>query len=203
MILSLEGDIGSGKSTLLEKANTHFKNNRNNKICVYPEEVELWKQEGWLDLFYRDKIRYSLGLQLRVMKSQQDIYKKMDHNKVNITERCPLTNEYVFGKSLHDDNILHNLEYKLCNDIRQDYGWIPDRVIYLKASTDTCLNRIMKRSRKEEANINIGYIDKINEAYDNYIFHVLPEKYEIAPIILDAEKDSDSLLTEFLALLPE
>ena len=61
----------------------------------------------------------------------------------------------------------------------------------------------MKRSRKEEANINIGYIDKINQAYDNYIFHVLPEKYGIAPIILDAEKDSNSLLTEFLALLPE
>jgi deoxyguanosine kinase len=203
MIISLEGDIGCGKSTLLDKVITHFKDNISNKICIYPEEVDIWKQEGWLDLFYRDKIRYSLGLQLRVMKSQRDIYKKMDHNKVNITERCPLTNEYVFGKSLYDDNILHNLEYKLCNDIREDYGWVPDRVIYLKASTDTCINRIMKRGRKEEANINIGYIEKINQAYDNYIFHVLPEKYDIAPIILDAENDADSLFTEFLALLPE
>ena len=45
----------------------------------------------------------------------------------------------------------------------------PDLVVYLRASTDTLLNRIKARGRDYEQTINPEYLHKLNMSYDKCI----------------------------------
>lgn len=91
-ILSIEGNIGSGKSTLLDFLD------KKNKFHIVPEDVESWKSEGWLELFYSNISRYAGTFQLRTQLSHMENKKKFVSDKINIVERSPLSNKYIFGK---------------------------------------------------------------------------------------------------------
>jgi len=182
MIVSFEGGIGSGKSTIMEKVRHHFEENVDKKKCIITEDVDVWKNEGWLDLYYKDTQRYALGFQLRVLMSQHAMYSKMNMNHTNIVERCPLTNYHVFGKMLLHDGALHPLEYEL--------------------SAETCMQRILRRSRDGEGSITMSYLKNMNTTYDDYIFNVLPKVYGISPIIIDAENDIDTVCQDIINVLP-
>ena len=45
----------------------------------------------------------------------------------------------------------------------------PDLVVYLRASTDTLLNRIKSRGREYEQSIDPEYLHSLNIAYDKWI----------------------------------
>ena len=207
MIISIEGGIGCGKSSAMTKLDEYFVENNDTSKHVISEEADTWKNEGWLDLFYKDTKRFSLGFQLRVLMSQHAMREKMNMNHINIVERCPLTNDNVFGRMLLNDGALHPLEYDLCNMIRTTFTWKPDRVIYLKASPETCMQRITRRSRPGESEISMNYLKNMNTAYEHYIFDVLPKVYGISPdgeimefeSITDAAKfigDENSILNQ-------
>jgi deoxyadenosine/deoxycytidine kinase len=202
MIVSFEGGIGSGKSSVMEKVKQYFEENNDKTKSVITEDVDVWKNEGWLDLYYKDRQRYALGFQLRVLMSQYAMYSKMNINNINIVERCPLTNDHVFGKMLLNDGAIHPLEYDLCSMIRTTFTWKPDRVIYLKASAETCMHRILRRSRDGEGSITMSYLKNMNTAYDDYIFNVLPKVYGISPIIINAENDIDTVCQDIINVLP-
>jgi deoxyadenosine/deoxycytidine kinase len=55
----------------------------------------------------------------------------------------------------------------------------PDYVVYLQADTKTLMNRIRQRDRDYERNMDEGYIDSLNQAY-NAFFHY----YEASPLLI-------------------
>ena len=44
----------------------------------------------------------------------------------------------------------------------------PDLIVYLRASTDTLMQRIAMRDRSYERNMERGYISELNDAYEAY-----------------------------------
>jgi deoxyadenosine/deoxycytidine kinase len=56
-------------------------------------------------------------------------------------------------------------------------GWLeldvvkPDVVVYLQASTETLMERIMRRNRSFEKDMDKSYIERLNDAYNHYFFH--------------------------------
>jgi deoxyguanosine kinase len=44
----------------------------------------------------------------------------------------------------------------------------PDLVVYLRASTDTLMNRIAMRDRSYERGMERAYIDQLNQSYEEY-----------------------------------
>lgn len=56
-------------------------------------------------------------------------------------------------------------------------GWLeldvvkPDVVVYLQATTDTLMERIRKRDRPFEREMEREYIGQLNDAYNHYFFH--------------------------------
>ncbi|RPH59473.1 MAG: hypothetical protein EHM81_08145, partial [Chloroflexi bacterium] len=44
----------------------------------------------------------------------------------------------------------------------------PDLLVYLQASTDTLMNRIAFRDRPYERQMERGYIDELNHAYESF-----------------------------------
>jgi deoxyadenosine/deoxycytidine kinase len=51
----------------------------------------------------------------------------------------------------------------------------PDVVVYLRAGVDTLLRRIAQRGRACEQNIDRGYLELLNHAYDEWAARSAPE----------------------------
>ena len=52
-------------------------------------------------------------------------------------------------------------------------------VVYLQASTEVLMERIKRRGREFERNIEINYIEELNQAYNYFFFH-----YEASPLLV-------------------
>jgi len=156
MIVSIEGNIGAGKSTLLGLLK--------NKYVVIEEDVESWKKEGWLDLFYSDMQRYSGTFQLRTQISHIENGRKIVPHQINIVERSPLSNKFIFGSTLLQDGLLHQLEYNIIDQVNTLIGWEPNVLIVLLCDPKVCLERIIKRARPGE-NIPLSYLESLHQKH--------------------------------------
>ena len=137
MKIVFDGNIGCGKSKVINSILT----NKSIDMDIYNEPLNNWKE--WLELFYSNMKQHAFGFQMRVLKSHLD--KK--NIQQGIFERSPLSCQNVFGKLLYEDNMMSELEWNLTNEFNEDYGWLPDIVVYLKCPPNVCYERISKRSR--------------------------------------------------------
>jgi deoxyguanosine kinase len=95
-----------------------------------------------------------------------------------LKENQALISDYTFDKdalfariNLSGDELemYHNLHEALAEKIPP-----PDLVLYLRASTDTLMHRITQRDRPYERSMERGYINKLNDAYDEYFLQPDP-----------------------------
>lgn len=191
-IVSIEGNIGSGKSTLIE----HLKNNYEKENIIYLEEpVKEWtniKDKDGTNIlvkFYEDQKKYSFAFQMMAYISRLDLLRrtiKENPGAIIITERSLYTDKYVFAKMLYDSNKIEEIEYNIYNKwFSSMVDLAPlDKVIYMKTSADTSFNRILKRSRDGENNIEKDYIEKCND-YHNEMYKKLNDSDNIKKIIID------------------
>jgi len=157
MKLVFDGNIGCGKSSILKLIQI----NKPIEMNIYNEPLHDWSK--WLELFYSDMNKHSFGFQMRVLKSHLD--KKDILN--GIFERSPLSCQKVFGELLYEDNKMNELEWNLTNEFNYDYGWNPDYVVYLKCDPQICYQRIKQRNRNDEQTIDIKYLERIHQKYEN------------------------------------
>lgn len=179
-IYTLEGNIGAGKTTLISKL-------RDIKLkkphIVLLEPVDTWMstrtsddQPSIFEMYYMDKSRYGFMFQMLALQSRMEfLYKTVQENpdKIIICERCYLTDLEIFAKMLHSENIINDAEfliYKKWFDFL--IGILKPNlkgVLYLRVEPDICLARIVKRHRKGENNIDIGYIDKVHQMHETWL----------------------------------
>lgn len=180
ILISIEGDIGAGKSTLIDKLKTdhpdwHF----------IDEPVGTWTSlkttdgENLLELFYKDKTRYSYTFQncallsraLNIKKCIDDWKLKCELNpeealsNVFVTERCLETDYYVFAQMLYDDGFMNLLEwdlYKMWYTYVKAQSYPLTGIVYVSTPPEICLERIHIRSRKGEDLIPIQYLEKLD-----------------------------------------
>jgi deoxyadenosine/deoxycytidine kinase len=182
MRIVIDGNIGSGKTTVIEKLYKRYPK-------VYPEPIQEWKE--WLKKFYSDMNKNALGFQLKVLKTHIDRKKY----PTGIFERSPLSCQMVFGKILHQDKLIDDLEFNLCQEYFHDFGWVPNKIVYLRCSPETCLERIRNRNRESEDKIPLDYLTKIHNNYEE----LYSTRNDV--IIIDAEKDENEVYNIITHLL--
>ena len=181
------GNIGCGKSSILKM----IQNNNPIEMNVYNEPLHDWSK--WLELFYTDMKKHSFGFQMRVLKSHLD--KKDILN--GIFERSPLSCQKVFGELLFEDKMMNELEWNLTNEFNYDYGWNPDIVVYLKCDPKICYQRIKKRNRSNEQEIDFKYLERIDNKYEK-----LYTDYKSCKVItINASKSIDEVYNDIMELV--
>ena len=175
LIISIEGNIGSGKSTLLQNLQTKY----HDKNYVFVKEpVDLWEyvtdEQGKtiLENFYEDPPKYSFAFQMMAFTTRMSILKKaIQENpqaEVIICERSIEADKHIFAQMLYDDKLMNKMEYKIYTDLAKEYIYDNplDAIVYFYTTGEKCFERIQKRSRTGESNIEASYLAKC-ETYHN------------------------------------
>ncbi|MEK7803564.1 MAG: deoxynucleoside kinase [Deltaproteobacteria bacterium] len=176
--IALEGPIGVGKTSLTELLAREFQGR------TLLEEVD---SNPFLPNFYKDRKKYAFQTQLFFLLSRYRQQKELSQQELF---NSAVVADYLFAKdkifayqNLDENELaLYEQVYRLL-DARVPK---PDLVIYLQASTDVLIERIKKRNKDYEANIEEDYIEKLVDAYNRYFFY-----YTDTPLLVVNTSDID------------
>ena len=200
MLISIEGNIGTGKTTLINILNKKF--GKKNNVIFVDEPLQQWLNlkdsdcENILGKFYGDQQRWSYSFQMHafITRSKAILEQNTDDNVV-IIERSVITDRNVFAYLLYESGKISEMEWKLYIEwfdwLTEHFSKItPDKFIYLKADPKISYQRMVKRTRDEEANIPIDYLNQVSEKHDQWL---LGENGNENVITIDVNHDfSDS-----------
>jgi deoxyguanosine kinase len=161
--IAIEGAIGAGKTAL---ANILAEKMEARLIL---EETE---ENPFLADFYKDKERYAFQTQIFFLLSR---YRQQQELFAPDLFQKKMVSDYFFDKDrIFASVTLSQEEFylyeRLLSILEKDIPR-PDLVIYLQANAEVLLKRINQRERPYEKNINLEYIQTLNEAYNYYFFH--------------------------------
>ncbi|HEX7594011.1 MAG TPA: deoxynucleoside kinase [Anaerolineae bacterium] len=168
--IAIEGVIGVGKTTLARLSKTEFQ-----------AEVllEVFEENPFLARFYQDRKRYAFQTQIFFLLSR---YQQQHEAIPAALSRGNLISDYTFDK----DHIFARLNidgdelamYERVHAIMASKIPNPDLVVYLRADTDTLMERIALRDREYERAMEREYIAALGRTYDDFFTH-----YAAAPVL--------------------
>lgn len=161
MYFAIEGVIGVGKTTLARLLQPRI------EAALL---LEVFEENPFLSNFYSDRARYAFQTQIFFLLSR---YHQQNRNVPQmIQENQHLISDYTFEKDALFASI--NLKgdelemYYRVHEALAEKMISPSLVVYLRASTATLMQRITMRDRPYERNMETGYIQELNEAYDDF-----------------------------------
>lgn len=197
--IGIVGNIGVGKSTLIEKLQTPALSNillkcfsvldGDEKVQTFPEEFD----DKVLDAFYKNPKQHAFMAQIEFLNGRLVRQTKIDQAKGIVLEDRTIFEDYhIFGKA---QKILDSMTeeefstYQRCYNLMTDHVTEPDLVIYLRATTDTLLDRIKKRGRESEQLIPRDYLELLNNLYETFV-----RKHVKCPVFVIETNHEEQLL---------
>ena len=157
----IEGNIGSGKTTLAKKLAEHW----STRLIL-----EEFKDNPFLPKFYENPKQHGFALELSFLAERYH-QKKAELNRSDIF-RPGIVSDYSFAKSLIFAQInLEIDEFELYQSLfRIIHGRLPkpDLLVFLHCGANKSKRQIKKRGRQYEQEINLEYLERINQGYLNF-----------------------------------
>lgn len=159
--LAVEGVIGVGKTSLVRL----LKEALGCEILL-----EVFEENPFLSDFYGDRARYAFQTQIFFLLSRYQ-----QQNKVipkTLVSGQSILSDYTFDKdslfagiNIKGDELAmyYRVHEALAEKIPE-----PNLVVYLRASTDTLMQRIALRDRPYERDMDRAYIHELNQTYDKF-----------------------------------
>ena len=132
--------------------------------------LEVFEENPFLTDFYTDRARYAFQTQIFFLLSR---YQQQRHGVQSLlTTDSALISDYTFEKdSLFARVNLAGDELEMYYRVHEALGekiTHPDLILYLRASTPVLMQRIARRDRSYERQMEWGYIDTLNREYDRF-----------------------------------
>jgi len=173
MYIAIEGVIGVGKTTLASLLAPSF------KADVL---LEVFEENPFLSDFYGDRQRYAFQTQMFFLLSRYHQQRRYVHGLLD--DGNSLISDYTFAKdSLFASINLQGDELDMYGRIHEALAEkiiMPDLLVYLRADTSILMQRIAMRDRRYERNMDVNYIDQLNQAYEKFF----SKPYNGTPILV-------------------
>lgn len=173
MYIAIEGVIGVGKTTLARLLQPIF----DSEILL-----EVFEENPFLSDFYSDRERYAFQTQIFFLLSRYHQQRRAVPDILSTGKS--LLSDYTFAKdalfariNLKNDELVvyHQVHEALAEKIT-----LPNLLVYLHASTDTLMQRIAMRDRSYERNMERGYIELLNQTYEEFF----SKPYDTTPVLV-------------------
>ncbi len=172
MYIAIEGVIGVGKTTLARLLQPAFDADL---------LLEVFEENPFLSDFYADRARYAFQTQIFFLLSRYHQQRRAVPEILSAGKA--LISDYTFAKdslfariNLAGDELemYHRVHEALAEKIT-----LPDLLVYLRAGTDVLMGRIASRDRSYERNMERGYIEQLNQTYEDFF----SKPYDNTPIL--------------------
>jgi deoxyguanosine kinase len=170
--VAVEGVIGAGKTTLVRLLGERL------GAQTLHEEFE---NNPFLADFYRDRNRFAFQTQMFFLLSRfrqiQDYFQQQDLFRPQVVSDYMFAKDRIFATQNLDENemgLYQRLSALMDRQIPR-----PDYVVYLQADTPVLMDRIRRRDRDYERNMDEDYIEALNQAYNGF-FHY----YDASPLLI-------------------
>ncbi|XP_053126155.1 deoxyguanosine kinase, mitochondrial isoform X1 [Hemicordylus capensis] len=178
----------------------------------HPEALPSQSTGNLLQMVYREPSRWSYTFQtysclsrLKAQLAPLPARALKVQEPVQIFERSVYSDRYVFAKNLFEIGHLAEIEWVIYQDwhtfLLQAFG---DQLglhgfLYLRAPPEVCLERLHRRARPEEKEVQLRYLEQLHAQHENWLMkkstEIHFENIRNAPVLLlnvtkDFENDS-------------
>ncbi len=163
MYIAISGNIGSGKTSL-----TDLLTERLGATALYEETGNPYIAD-----FYEDMKRWSFNFQIYFLgcRMKQGMTIRNTPGYI-IQDRTIYEDALIFAANLHEMGLMSSRDFDTYMKIFELSGNLiptPDLLIYLRASVPTLVSQILKRGRCYEMGIDIDYLERLNNKYNDWI----------------------------------
>ena len=169
--IAIEGPIGVGKTALAKRLAESL------SADLVLEEVE---ENPFLERFYRDGRSAALPAQMFFLFARARQIEDLRQSDLFSSVRI---SDYLFTRDrLFAELNLDAEELKLYDQIADNLAVdapVPDLVIYLQASVDALMQRLVRRNSNYDRYVERAYLEKLTDAYARF-FHA----YDKGPLLI-------------------
>lgn len=177
-LIAVEGAIGAGKTSL-----SKLMCERSDAKLVLEND----KDNPFLGQFYENRDRFGFQTQVFFLLSRYQQYS-------NLAQRDLFDSVVIVDYLFQRDRIFAHLNlkgqelalYEKIYNLVEKKIPKPELVIYLQASTEVLKNRVKKRARPYEKNLDIQYLEKVSQTFNDFFFH-----YTDTPLLVINTNDID------------
>jgi 2-amino-4-hydroxy-6-hydroxymethyldihydropteridine diphosphokinase len=157
--IAIEGNIGVGKTSFAHALNKALRG----KLLL-----ENFIDNPYLEKFYEDPKQYALLVEKAFLEERVKQY----HTYFNSSDTSLIISDYHLHKSLlfAEKNLTTSdfKEYQLLYSSQTSECRKPDLLVYLTQSLPQLKQNILQRGRGYEQSIDLPYLNKIEEAYEDW-----------------------------------
>eukprot|EP01024_Parvocaulis_polyphysoides_P065191 TRINITY_DN7599_c0_g2_i1.p1 TRINITY_DN7599_c0_g2~~TRINITY_DN7599_c0_g2_i1.p1 ORF type:complete len:775 (-),score=135.15 TRINITY_DN7599_c0_g2_i1:157-2415(-) len=94
---------------------------------------------------------------------------------VHLLERSVFADRLVFVRSLHENGRMNDQEVSIYDHWfntlvnSQKTNLVPDGFVYLRAEPSVCVDRMRRRNRAEESNVDYSYLDGLHSMHEEWL----------------------------------
>jgi len=179
--VAIAGNIGVGKSTLTAILADAF---------GWKPFYEAVDENPFLADFYADMQRWSFHSQVFFLSRRLQHHRQLvDHPGSVVQDRSVYEDAEIFARNLFEKGQMSERDYSAYHDLYDGIRAFlpsPDLLVYLKGSIDTLQSRIKLRGRDFERDMSVGYLERLNTLYDDWI-----DRWESCPVLVIPADDMD------------
>lgn len=161
--LAVAGNLGVGKTTLVELVS---------RASGFEPHYELAEENPYLARFYHDMRAWGFHSQLFFLVKRSEQHRLLASSAATaVQDRTIYEDAEIWARNLYERGQMADEDYRLYSDLYEELCRglpPPDLVLYLVASTTTLHQRIATRGRSFEADIDTGYVARLNERYEEW-----------------------------------
>jgi deoxyadenosine kinase len=161
--IGIAGIIGSGKTTLATALGEHL------GLDVHYEPVI---DNEYLEDFYRETARYSFPMQIYLLNRRFQQHQEIIWRGRGGVQDRTIYEDAIFAKTLRDMGQMDPRDYETYVNLFRNLSNFmcrPNAIVYLDVAPETSLERINQRDRGCESSIDLTYLRRLYQGYEEFV----------------------------------